>query len=250
MANVVIVTGASGGIGSAIAKKFGETGAKVVVHYNRSAADADAVAKEINKGPGEAMTYKADVRNYEEIRAMVQATIAKWGRIDVLVNNAGGSKSDIREGGLPAWEIKEEVWDTVLDINLKGNFLCTKAVAPYMIEQKGGYIINMSSGMGLQGKKGSSAYSAAKAGIIGFTKAVARELGDYNVKVNVILPGMIRHKNIINENRRSEEDVEAYKRAAVLHRTGTPEELAATVVHITTLQNISGQTIKLDSTIY
>ncbi|MBI4303864.1 MAG: SDR family NAD(P)-dependent oxidoreductase [Chloroflexi bacterium] len=246
MTRVVIVTGASGGIGSAIAKKFGSTGAKVVVNYNRSAQEAEAVAKEINQGPGEAFAFKADVRNYQEIEKMVAATLDKWGRIDVLVNNAGGSRKDIREGGRRVWELEPDVWNTVIDINLKGTFLCTRAVAPQMIKQGGGDIVNISSGAGVQGTKGSCAYSAAKAGVIGFGKSIARELGDYNIKVNTILPGMIPHKNII----KAAADVEHYKQAnAVLHRNQTPEELASIVVFLTGLQNMSGQTVKIDSSI-
>ena len=250
MDKVVIITGASGGLGSAMALQFGAEGARVVVNYNVAVQDAEDVVKEINSGSGDAFTYRADVCNFREVKAMVEAVLSRWGRIDVLVNNAGGALRWLGSEGEPVWEMEEELWDTVVDINLKGTFLCTKAVAPQMIKQRDGHIINVSSGTGLRGRKGWSAYAAAKTGMIGFTKSVARELGEYNIKVNTVMPGLTPHNNLIKEGRFTEAYFEQYKREQpVLHRIGTPEEFAMTVVHLTQLQNMSGQLVNCDNRI-
>ncbi|MFC2001945.1 SDR family NAD(P)-dependent oxidoreductase [Chloroflexota bacterium] len=246
MSKVVIVTGGSGGLGGAIATEFGLTGAKVVICDIAFLDEAEGVAKKINEGGGETFIYKADVRNYSQLKAMVEATLDRWQRIDVLVNNAGGGTPLMGLGGAPLTEMAEEVWDRVVDTNLKGTFLCIKAVAPQMMKQKEGHIINVSSGAGLRGDKNSSPYAAAKAGVIGLTKSAARELGDYNVKVNAVCPGRILHERSLGQGRRPRD----YEEETVLHRaTGSAQEFAKFVVYLSSMENISGQTLNLDSRI-
>ena len=183
MKKVVLITGASGGLGSAMAKKFGTAGCRVVVNYNRSADDAEKVAREINSGTGEAFVYQADVSNYAQAKKMVDDTLAKWKRIDILVSNAGGS-INLTGGKIQVVaEMDEEIWDSVIDANLKSTFNCCKAVLPQMIEQRDGHIVNVASGLGISGSKGRASYAAAKAGVMGLTKTLAFELGDDGIRL-------------------------------------------------------------------
>lgn len=247
MSKVVIVTGGSGGIGGEIAIRFGLNGAKVVVNDIAYLDDAEGVAKKINESGGEAFVYEADVCNYEQVKAMVEATLDRWGRVDVLVNNAGGGRRWLGQGQLVT-EIEEMVWDKVVNVNLKGTFLCIKAVMPQMIKQREGHIINVSSGLGLRGAKGLSAYAAAKAGVFGLTKSVARELGDHNIKVNAVCPGRILHERTVRESRATQKGLDQMEN--LLHRTtGSAQEFAEFVVHLSSMENISGQTFNLDSRI-
>ncbi|MFC2002300.1 SDR family NAD(P)-dependent oxidoreductase, partial [Chloroflexota bacterium] len=181
-----------------------------------------------------------------QVKAMVEATLDRWQRIDVLVNNAGGGPRFLGISGAPLTELAEESWDALMNANLKGTFICIKTIAPQMMKQKEGHIINVSSGAGLRGDKGMSAYAAAKAGIIGLTKSAARELGDYNVKVNAVCPGRILHERSLREGRAPRN----YEMETVLHRTtGSAQEFAKFVVHVSSMENISGQTLNLDSRI-
>ncbi len=249
MSKVVIVTGGAGGLGTEIAIRFGLTGARVVINDIAYLDDAEGTAKKINESGGEAFVYEADVCNYEQVKAMVAATLARWGRIDILVNNAGGAIRWLGAGGQLITEMAEAVWHKVIDVNLKGPFICIKAVAPHMIEQKEGHIINVSSGSGLKGPKGLSAYAAAKAGVIGLTKSAARELGDYNIKVNAVCPGRIVHDRSAKEGMVSQEKLESIIKDNLLHRTGRAQEFAEFIVHLSGMENISGQTLNLDSRI-
>ncbi len=247
MSKVVIVTGGSGGIGGEIAIRFGLNGAKVVVNDIAYLDNAEGVAKKINESGGEAFVYEADVCNYEQVKAMVEATLDRWGRVDVLVNNAGGGRRWLGQGQLVT-EIEEMVWDKVVNVNLKGTFLCIKAVMPQMIKQREGHIINVSSGLGLRGAKGLSAYAAAKAGVFGLTKSVARELGDHNIKVNAVCPGRILHERTVRESRATQKGLDQMEN--LLHRTTeSAQEFAEFVVHLSSMENISGQTFNLDSRI-
>lgn len=244
MARVVIVTGGSGGLGSEVAVQFALTGAKVVVHYHSNEVDADSVVSKIKKNGGEALTYQADVCDFGQVKAMGEFTAERWKTIDVLVNCAGNDAKYLGGKEQLIVEMDEAMWDKVVSLNLKGTFLCIKAIAPHMIKQRSGHIINVSSGTGLRGKSGSAPYAAAKAGIFGLTKTAARELGEHNIKVNAVCPGRTSHERRIREGHppRTPENV-------LGRMSGSPVEFARFVVHLSAMENISGQTLNLDSRI-
>lgn len=181
---VAIVTGASRGIGRAIAGELAANGADVVVNYHHSAEQAQEVVDAIERSGGKAIAVQADVSDFEDAKALMAATRQEFGRIDVLVNNAGTTRDTL------LMMMKEEDWDTVLDTNLKSLFNCCKAVLRPMLRQKsGGRIINISSVVGLAGQGGQTNYAASKAGIIGFTKSLAKEMGPRAITVNAVAPG-------------------------------------------------------------
>jgi 3-oxoacyl-[acyl-carrier protein] reductase len=182
---VAIVTGASRGIGKATALSLAAAGAAVVVNYASSSGSADAVVAEITGMGGQAIALQADVSQEAEVEAMVAQTIAQFGRIDVLVNNAGITRDTL------LLRMKLEDWQAVIDLNLTGVFLCTRAVSKVMLKQKSGRIINITSVAGQMGNPGQANYSAAKAGVIGFTRTVARELASRGITVNAVAPGFI-----------------------------------------------------------
>ncbi len=247
MEKVVIVTGAAGGLGSEIARRFGTAGARVVVNdIARSQTAAEELAAEINRGPGEAFTYQADVRSYEALNAMVEETVRKWDRVDIVVNVAGGNLAMLtKEKNKLLLEHSEEEWDLVVDVNLKGSFNCLRAVAPQMIKQGDGHIILVSSGTGLRPAKLMSSYAAAKAGVFGLMKAAAREFGEYNIKVNAVNPGLITHERLILDPI----NPDGYISNTMLGRLSTPEDFADFVVYLSQKNNISGQTFNMDSTV-
>jgi 3-oxoacyl-[acyl-carrier protein] reductase len=181
---VAVVTGASRGIGRAIAEDLASNGAIIVINYNASADAANEVVAAIKANGGEAMAVQADVSNFDAAETLIKTAIDTYGHVDILVNNAGTTRDTL------LMTMKEEQWDAVLDTNLKSVFNCCKAVARPMIRRKqGGRIINISSVVGLIGQAGQSNYSASKAGIIGFTKSLAKELGSRQITVNAIAPG-------------------------------------------------------------
>ena len=182
---VAVVTGASRGIGKATALALASQGAKVVVNYARSSDAAEATVKEITDAGGEAIATQADVSQSDEVDSLIKTTLDKFGRIDVLVNNAGITKDTL------LLRMKPEQWQAVIDLNLTGVFLCTKAVSKAMLKQRSGRIINIASVAGQMGNPGQANYSAAKAGVIGFTKTVAKELANRGVTVNAVAPGFI-----------------------------------------------------------
>ena len=163
MTKVVIVTGGSGGLGGEVAIQFALTGARVLVHYHSNKNDADMVASKIKQDGGEALVYQADVCDFGQVQAMAEFALARWNSIDVLVNCAGNDAKFLGGKDQLIIEMDEAMWDKVVNLNLKGTFQCIKAIAPQMIKQKGGHIINVSSGTGLKGKSGSAPYAAAKA---------------------------------------------------------------------------------------
>lgn len=205
--------------------------------YATSLVEADKIVNEINKGLGEAFAYKADVRIYEEMQGMIDETVRRWGRIDTLVNSAGGTLARLtgKENKM-LLETSEEEWNLVVDVNLKGTFNCLKVVVPQMIKQGGGHIILVSSGVGLRPLRRMACYAAAKAGVLGLMKAAAREFGEYNIKVNAVCPGLIPHKflplgglspgNVVSEQ--------------TLGRLSTAEDFADFLVHISQMNNTSG----------
>jgi 3-oxoacyl-[acyl-carrier protein] reductase len=182
---VAIVTGASRGIGRSIALALAAEGAQVVVNYAQSATAAQALAAEISANGGEAIALQADVAQADQVEALVKQTLDHLGRIDILVNNAGITRDTL------LLRMKLEDWQAVIDLNLTGVFLCTRAVSKVMLKQRSGRVINIASVAGQMGNPGQANYSAAKAGVIGFTKTVAKELASRGVTVNAVAPGFI-----------------------------------------------------------
>lgn len=182
---VALVTGASRGIGREIALAMAGKGARVAINYNTNAGAAQEVVEQIIAAGGEAMAWQADVSKTEQAQALVEKVLESWGRLDILVNNAGITRDTL------LMRMSEEDWDRVLEVNLKGYFNCCKAAVRTMARARQGRIINISSVVGIRGNAGQVNYSAAKAGVIGLTKSLAREVGSRNITVNVVAPGFI-----------------------------------------------------------
>ena len=214
---VAVVTGASRGIGKAAALALASQGAKVVVNYARSSDAAEEIVKQITEAGGEAIASGADVSQSEQVDNLIKTTLDKFGRIDVLVNNAGITKDTL------LLRMKPEQWQAVIDLNLTGVFLCTKAVSKTMLKQRSGRIINIASVAGQMGNPGQANYSAAKAGVIGFTKTVAKELANRGVTVNAVAPGFI--ETDMTEDLKSDDIIKFIP----LGRYGRPEEVAGTI---------------------
>lgn len=235
---VVIVTGASRGIGKQIALAFGLAGDRVIINFLNREQDAGSVADEISRKGGEAAVFKADVRAAQEVDAMINAAIARWGAVDVLVNNAGVAKDGL------LLRMSDQDWDAVLDTNLKGPFYGIRAVSEIMTRQRQGHIINLASIVGLQGREGQANYAASKAGLIGLTKAAAKELGRFNIKVNAVLPGYIQTDMGAGI---SDSIVERIKTDNALGRINDPYEVAEFIYRLSLMNNVSGQVFNLDS---
>ena len=236
---VVLVTGASRGIGKAIALKYAENGYNVAINYVSDKTDVAELEKEFKEKGAECLILKADVSKSEEVEELVKQTIQKFGKIDVLVNNAG-----ITRDGL-LMRMKEEDFDKVIEINLKGTFLVTKAVTPYMMKKKNGRIINLSSVVGVTGNAGQCNYSASKAGAIGFTKSIAKELASRNIRANAVAPGFIDTDmtSVLTV------DVKANINAQIpMKRMGTAKEIANVVYFLGSEESsyITGQVINID----
>lgn len=244
MAKVVIVTGASGGLGSEIAVQFALAGAKVLVNYYSNKGDADNVVSKIRNNGGGAVAYQADICNFGQVKAMVEFAVKEWGSVDVLVNSAGNDAKFLGGDDQLIVDMDEVMWHKVVNLNLTGTFHCIKAVAPQMMKQRSGHIVNVSSGTGLRGKAGSAPYAAAKAGVFGLTKTAALELGEYNVKVNTVCPARTRHERRIREGHTAKPSNNLLGRVS-----GNPEEFANFIVHLSTMEDISGQTFNVDSRI-
>lgn len=234
---VAIVTGASRGIGKATAIALATEGAKVVINYARSSEAAEAVVAEIVAAGGEAIALQADVSQADQVDELIKATLDKWGQIDVLVNNAGITKDGL------LMRMKLEAWQAVIDINLTGVFLCTKAVTKSMMKKRHGRIINITSVAGLMGNPGQANYSAAKAGVIGFTKTVAQELSSRNITVNAVAPGFIATD--MTEGLNNDEILKYIP----MGRFGQPEEIAGMICFLAAdpaAAYITGQTFNVD----
>ncbi|GAB2561580.1 3-oxoacyl-[acyl-carrier-protein] reductase [Gracilibacillus alcaliphilus] len=236
---VVLITGASRGIGREIALTFARNGAKVVVNYSGSEGKAQAVVDEIIADGGEAIKIKANVSKEEEVKAMVKETIKTFGSLDVLVNNAGITRDNL------LMRMSEADFDDVIDINLKGVFLCTKAVTRQMMKQKSGRIINVSSVVGVSGNPGQANYVSAKAGVIGLTKTTAKELAARNILVNAIAPGFI---STDMTDKLTEEQREQMLALIPLNKLGEAKDVANVALFLASEQSnyITGQTIQVD----
>ena len=234
-----IVTGSSLGIGSATALYLAQCGADVAVNYRKHADEANALAEQIRKLGRTSMAIQCDVSNHEEVGRMVEQVISEFGRLDILINNAGINRDGV------IWKMTEEQWDAVLDTDLKGFFSFIRAVAPHFRQQKSGRIVNLTSINGMRGKFGQSNYAAAKAGIIGLTKSVARELGKYSVNVNAVAPGLIL-TDMMNDM--PDEVKQKSMDETVLGRLGTPEETASVIAFLCSEESrhITGEVIKVD----
>ncbi len=215
---VAIITGASRGIGRSIALALAAEGAQVVVNYAQSATAAQALIAEISANGGEAIALQADVAQADQVEALVKATLDHFGRIDILVNNAGITRDTL------LLRMKLEDWQAVIDLNLTGVFLCTRAVSKVMLKQRSGRVINIASVAGQMGNPGQANYSAAKAGVIGFTKTVAKELASRGVTVNAVAPGFIA-TDMTDQLPNSEEILKFIP----LGRFGQPQEVAGMV---------------------
>ena len=236
---VALVTGASRGIGRSVAIELAKAGAKVVVNYAGNSVAAQETVDEIKAVGGEAFAIQADVSQSEAVEALVKQTLDTYGRIDILVNNAGITRDNL------LLRMKEDDWDAVMNTNLKGIFHCTKQVSRVMIKQKSGKIINMTSVVGVMGNAGQSNYAAAKAGVIGFTKSMAKELAPRGITVNAIAPGFITTDmtSVLSDQVKSE-----MANSIPLGRMGNPEDVAAAVVFLASKSAgyITGQTLHVD----
>ena len=220
---VSLVTGASRGLGRAIALRLAACGSKVAINYRSSDADAAAVAREIEDGGGEAMLVPADVADAAAVRAMTREVVKKWGKIDILVNNAGITKDSL----LP--RMPDDTWDEVMNTNLRGAYLCTKLALRSMMEQSWGRIINVSSLAGLTGNQGQANYAAAKGGLNAFTRSVAREVGSRNITVNAVAPGFITTDMTDRLPQETRDEILA---RIPLKRFGRPEDVADLVAFL------------------
>jgi 3-oxoacyl-[acyl-carrier protein] reductase len=234
---VAVVTGASRGIGKAAALALVSQGAKVVINYARSRDAAIATVKEITDAGGEAIALQADVSQSAEVDNLIKTTLDTFGRIDVLVNNAGITQDTL------LLRMKPEQWQAVIDLNLTGVFLCTKAVSKTMLKQRSGRIINIASVAGQMGNPGQANYSAAKAGVIGFTKTVAKELANRGITVNAVAPGFI--ETDMTHDLKSDDIIKFIP----LGRYGKPEEVAGTIRFLASdpaAAYITGQVFNVD----
>ncbi len=237
---VVVVTGASRGFGREIALRFGMSGDTVVVNYINREPEALAVTKEIAAAGGRAVPCRADVRKASDVELMMTRIVEQFGTADILVNNAGVAKDGV------LLRMAEQDWDDVLASNLSGPFHCIRAASKIMCKRRSGHIVNIASIVGMQGREGQANYSASKAGLIGLTKACAKELGRFNIKVNAVLPGylMTEMGSEVSDGIR-----ERVVRENALARTSDPKEVAEFVFRLTLMNNVSGQIFNLDSRI-
>jgi len=236
---VSLVTGASRGLGKAIALKLASMGSKVAVNYVASDDQANKVAKEIEALGSETMLLKANVADSGAVKAMVREVVDKWGKIDILVNNAGITRDNL------LLRMSDEAWDDVINTHLRGAYLCTKFALRYMTAQSWGRIINISSLAGMMGNAGQANYSAAKAGLIAFTKSIAREVGYLNVTVNAIAPGFIVTDMT---DKLPQETRDMILSRIPLKRFGQPEDVAELVAFLVSekASYITAQAIAID----
>lgn len=236
---IALVTGGSMGIGTEISLDLARNGADVALTYRKHEKEAKEIADQIKAMSRKGKEYKIDVSEFEAVQKLVKQILEDFGGIDILINNAGMNWDGV------VWKMTEEQWDAVINVDLKGTFNFVRAIAPLFREQKSGKIVNITSINALRGKFGQTNYSAAKAGQIGLTKAVAKELGKYSVNVNAVAPGMIKtemYKDL------SEEFMEKAAAETVVNRIGQPEDVAHLVTFLASekARHITGEVIKID----
>ena len=236
---VVLITGASRGIGRAMARKFAQEGATVAFTYLSSVEKGQALEDELRAFGGQAKGYRSDASDHKAAEELVNQVVAEFEKLDVLVNNAGITKDGL------LMRMTEEQWDTVITVNLKSVFNLTKAAIKPMMKAKSGSIINLTSVVGIRGNAGQANYAASKAGIIGFTKSVALELGSRNIRSNAIAPGFIETEMTGEINQKA---VEEWKQLIPLKRGGQPDEVADCAVFLASdlSRYITGQVIQVD----
>jgi 3-oxoacyl-[acyl-carrier protein] reductase len=236
---VAVVTGASRGIGRAIALEFGRRKARVVINYRRDEAAAQEVVGAIRSDGGQAAPFQADVSRFDEAQALIQFALDTYGQLDILVNNAGTTRDGL------IMTMKEEDWDFVIETNLKSTFNCSRAAVRHMLRRRYGRIINITSVAGQMGNPGQTNYSASKAGQIGFTKALAREVASRKITVNAVAPGFIETDLT---RQLPEQAQESLKEMVPLGRVGTPEEVAKAVAFLASddAAYITGHVLTID----
>ncbi len=240
MKKVVLITGASRGLGRALALHFSGAGCRVVINYLNNKEAALQVTEEIRNNGGEALPCYADAGCAEDVNSMVEVIVKKWGMIDILINNAGKTDDNL----LPMVETKE--WEDVLRTNLTGSFNTIRAAANVMVNKGHGHIINISSYSGVKGRAGQSAYSASKSALIGLTKSAALELGKYNIQVNAVIPG---YMNTDMTGNLSEQIKKKIISSNILNREQNIVEVAEFIYNLSLMKNVSGQVFNLDSRI-
>jgi 3-oxoacyl-[acyl-carrier protein] reductase len=234
-----LITGASKGIGKAIAEQFAAQGANVAFTYLSSVEKGEALGKELEARGVKAKGYRSDASNYEAAQELINNVVADFGTIDILINNAGITKDNL------LMRMGEADWDSIMNINLKSCFNTVKAISRTMMKQRSGSIINMSSVVGIKGNAGQANYAASKAGIIGFTKSVALELGSRNIRCNAIAPGFIETEMT---DTLDEKTVQNWRDAIPLRRGGAPEDVANVCVFLASDLSayVTGQTLQVD----
>lgn len=234
-----VITGSARGLGKSIAMKLASMGANIVLNDIAASESLDETADEFRKADYKVAVTRGDVRNADDVKAMIAKAVEAFGRVDILVNNAGITKDK------PMAMMSEDDWDAVLDINLKGAFLCTKFAAKQMIKQRYGRIVNMASVAGRYGNQGQANYSASKAGLIGLTKTTAKEFAARGVTCNAVAPGIIKSKmtDVLPEEVKSK-----YLENIPLGRFGTPEDVAGVVAFLASddASYVTGQVIDID----
>lgn len=236
---VALITGGSLGIGTAISLDLARNGADVALTYRRHEEEAKAIVEQIRGMGRKGKEYKVDVSDFSEVQDLVQKVIEEFGHLDILVNNAGMNWDGV------IWKITEEQWDAVINVDLKGTFNFIRAVAPIFKEQQSGKIVNITSINAMRGRFGQCNYSAAKAGTIGLTKTVAKELGRYRVNVNAVAPGLIETEMI---KTMPEEFKQKSLAETVFNSLGKPEDVAYLVTFLCSekARHITGEVIKVD----
>ena len=238
-----IITGGSRGIGKGIVEIFAQHGANVAFTYSSSAEASNKIVEEVSKAGVKVKAYKSDAASYDDAQKLVDEVLEEFGSIDILINNAGITKDNL------LMRMSEDDFDKVIEVNLKSVFNMTKAVQRTMLKQRKGSIINMSSVVGVKGNAGQANYAASKAGVLGFTKSVALELGSRNIRCNAIAPGFIETERT---GKLDETVVESWRNAIPLKRGGTPDDIANVCVFLASDLSayVTGQVLSVDGGMY
>jgi len=236
-----LVTGGSQGIGAAASLELAREGANICLTYRKHEAEAKKYVADIQQLGRKALAVQCDISSFADAERVVRAAVEKFGSLEILVNNAGMNWDGV------SWKMTEEQWDRVLEVNLKGYFNFTRHVAPLFKDRKYGKIINITSINGMRGKFGQTNYSASKAGIIGYTKALAKELGAFGVNVNAVAPGLIETA-MLKESEARDKIIDLAMGESALKRVGQPEDLAYLVAFLASdkAKHITGEVIKID----